>query len=340
MIIDAFPGNFEVSLAELRIEYLSPLVDMTLIAESKLSHSGKKKPLYFSEWLANHPSEHMRSRVKIVEVDLSKFSDSWSREIATREAIVDYAVKNFPNSTYILSDLDEFPSLSQVERAHHLGATFHFLTPTVYLFANWHLRDTHRNWNKGIISSTKVLPGPNGGRFGKFQTISDNCGLHLSWLSEDKVSQRRKVDSGAHEELRIASIPIQEIIEFSRKYGVDHLGRFGSKSMGILEIRSEADLMEIQRFIFKRNPDLFRFEIEVSALFCRLIASLICTAIWHRPKFRFFIIEQLLRGNKSIKNLVLASSGLFVQFCVSLRSIIGLRAKTSLRKVLGFFKRN
>ena len=66
MVIDAFPGFNEIELAAFRINYLSESVDLVVIAEAKLTHSGIEKPLYFKNWIRDQSSDSIPCEQSLV----------------------------------------------------------------------------------------------------------------------------------------------------------------------------------------------------------------------------------------------------------------------------------
>lgn len=277
-LVDAFPGNNEISLAEFRIKYLSSAVDYTIIAESNLTHSGQPKEPYFNQWLMMNKS--LQDRIVVVNLDLSIFKDPMERDIATREMLLEFILKEFPSSHFILSDLDEIPSLEQVEIACSTRKLYHFLTPTVYLNANWHLRDSHLNWRRGVIGHTSLHPGENGGRFKKFPVLNDPPGIHLSWIVNSEESFLNKINSTAHTELSRITFLTVNLFDFASRFGIDHLGRFNERGFGILKIKKLDELSAVQHSLFLSNSEMFQFELMESGTFKRAFASLICTLFW------------------------------------------------------------
>jgi len=295
VMVDAFPGNDEIDLVEFRINYLSPIIEFTVIAESSLTHSGKSKPLYFTEWLSKN--RHLRERVSVLQVDLSKCKDSWEREISTREVLLDFILREFPHSHFVLSDLDEIPSIKQVEAARVKEVSHHFLSPTVYIHANWHLQDSHASWSRGVIGHTSCHPGENGGRFKKFPVIGDDPGIHFSWRSTSAEAISLKKNSNAYHEAFDAHFLDDELMRFASRYGIDHLGRFNEKGFGLLEIKQVDELSEIQISLMQWNEHYFRFQIVIKSRLKRFLASLICTTIWQKPNFREKLLPTLENNN-------------------------------------------
>lgn len=283
-VIDAFPGNNEISLAEFRINYLSPIVEVTVIAESTLTHSGRIKPLFFTQWLRSNLQ--LQDKVRVLELDLTKYDDPWSREIATRESLLSFVLREYPNSHFVISDLDEIPAREQIQAAISVKKTFHFHSPTVYLNANWHLQDSHANWSRGVIGHSSAPPNKNGGRFEKLPILSSPSGLHFSWFKESSDSIQMKVDSSAHTELSEAKLFDSSLIHFASRYGIDHLGRFNERGFGLLEIRRIEDLSPLQIHLLEWNRKLFTFRLKEGFIVKRYFASLICTMMWQSPKSR------------------------------------------------------
>ena len=54
MIVDAFTFLNEKELVELRVKYLSQIVDCFLVIEADVTHTGKKKNWNFPELLKNN----------------------------------------------------------------------------------------------------------------------------------------------------------------------------------------------------------------------------------------------------------------------------------------------
>jgi hypothetical protein len=156
MIVDAFLGFNEINLAEFRISYLSGHIDHTVIGESRTTHSGVAKKLFFKEWHEGiDPS--LRTKITVVEIPLDNFSESWGREIGSREFLAEYVKFNFPGAKFILSDLDEIPSTSQIDSLNENSGIFHFTTPTYYRRVNWKLKDKHSTWSRGVCGEIELL---------------------------------------------------------------------------------------------------------------------------------------------------------------------------------------
>ena len=236
MIIDAFPGYNELELARFRIDYLSDLVDVTVIAEARLTQSGLEKPLYFAKWLSEQ-NEFIKAKVKVIEVPLLSSSTSWEREIYTREFLFSFIKENYPESRFILSDLDEIPSKDQIEKLSETSGIFHFKTPTYYRKINWQLRDQHINWSHGVMGQVELNIYPNAGRFSReIPLLQGSPGAHFSWLGIDEESLWKKSRAAAHAELNENFWSSTELLSYCDLNRVDHLGRGRNKGCGIFRI--------------------------------------------------------------------------------------------------------
>ena len=236
IIIDAFPGYNELDLAGFRMHYLSDLVNITVIAEAQLTHSGLEKPLYFTKWLSEQKTE-VKEKIKVIEVPLLSSSTSWEREIYTREFLFRFIKANFPDSKFILSDVDEIPSREQVEKLKKVDGIFHFHTPTFYRKINWQLRDEHVNWSRGVMGQVALNVFPNAGRFSKeIPKLTGAPGAHFSWLGIDEESLWIKSRAAAHTELNEDFWSSKALLNYCDLNRVDHLGRGRNRGCGIFKV--------------------------------------------------------------------------------------------------------
>ena len=281
MLIDAFLAFDEFSLASFRIKYLSSLVDKTLIFEANKTYSGLDKPLYFEDWYLQLDNS-LKNKISIVRIDLNHFSDAWGREIGSRELAMNHLRENYSKDKFILSDLDEIPSTSQVLEMLNISGLFHFKTPTFYRKLNWALRDNHSNWSRGVMGEVSKAIYPNGARFTKtLPVISENPGAHLSYLGFDAQKLEKKLISFAHTELADASIDARLIIEMSDKFGLDHLGRFYTRGYGLLRLANshESDVLDKAQNFFSKE---YFAEVEFKkSLPIRLYKSAVLTTFYN-----------------------------------------------------------
>jgi hypothetical protein len=277
MIIDSFPAFKEIELAQFRIMYLANLVDLTIIAEARLTQSGLEKPLYFRNWLSNQTAE-FKSRVIIIEVPLLEASTSWEREIYTREYLFDHIKVNYPSAKFILSDLDEIPSLEQVESLRTTSGLFHFLTPTFYRKINWQLRDQHIRWSHGVMGEVALNIFPNAGRFSKqIPILMSVPGAHFSWLGIDEGSLWEKSKAAAHSELNENFWASHDLLRYCDKYRVDHLGRGRNQGWGMFNVTNPKE-NGITAAAYKFFPGWADVDTEIPRIGARFWASMKVTS--------------------------------------------------------------
>ena len=129
MIIDAFTFFNEKELVELRIKYLSDIVDYFLVVEADVTHTGKKKPWNFPDIL-NTKLKKYSSKIKYhqMKVDLVKAeaekSPNYVGKTLGRSWRIETIQRNFLKEAYkkissnddiiIISDLDEIPSKEKI----------------------------------------------------------------------------------------------------------------------------------------------------------------------------------------------------------------------------------
>ncbi len=314
MLIDAFLGFDELLLASFRIDYLSKYVDKTFIFESNITHSGLKKPLYFEDWYSKL-DYNLQNKISVINIDLNQYNESWDREISSREFAMNFLRENFKFQKFILSDIDEIPSLDQVKNMLNTPGLFHFKTPTYYRKINWALRDSHSTWSRGVMGEVSGAIYPNGARFTKsLPMIPGDPGAHFSYLGFDSQKLEKKLLSFAHTELGDASKESLSIISLSDRFRIDHLGRFYSQGFGLLRV-VQPDENNVVENAKKYFPHDFFDNVEISEnLLLRLYKSAVLTTFYNNlGEFRldslpfYEILLTLIRGiAHGIRRLIIA----------------------------------
>jgi beta-1,4-mannosyl-glycoprotein beta-1,4-N-acetylglucosaminyltransferase len=299
--IDGFLAFNEIDLCLFRINHLRGVVDRFVIAESSVSHSGQKKELFFQNWFKKNIDFY--PDVIVLNVNLEHFSDSWSREIHTREYLESWIFETFPDSNYSLSDLDEIPSRDQVESMIGRRQYFHFRTPTYYRKLNLKLIDKHVLWSRGVMGHTSLQRLPNGGRFSDIPTLeSKNHGSHFSYLVKSNQGISAKLEGFAHIELNRSLLKTDTFLKFVDDYQIDHLGRFMEPGSGLLEFVPQNEFTVMQKELFSMYPDFAAILETPRSKQARLFASFIVTVIITRPtKANIFYRIFLLRDGTFIE---------------------------------------
>ena len=128
MFIDAFIFFNEKELVELRVKYLSPVVDFFVVVEANITHQGKEKSWNFPNILKKNLNK-FSSKIKYhqLNIDLEKIKneeswivgdikgdDAWRIENFQRNYIKT-ACKEFSNEDILMiSDVDELPSKERI----------------------------------------------------------------------------------------------------------------------------------------------------------------------------------------------------------------------------------
>jgi hypothetical protein len=115
----------ELDMLEIRLATLDNVVDMHVIAEAPVTHTGLPKPLYFANNLERfRPWLH-----KIVYVCVDDMPDeTWAREKHQRKALLRGVGDLDESERFLLSDVDEIPHPSAVLHAgdgEHLRCNMH-----------------------------------------------------------------------------------------------------------------------------------------------------------------------------------------------------------------------
>jgi beta-1,4-mannosyl-glycoprotein beta-1,4-N-acetylglucosaminyltransferase len=144
---DCFMFFDEFDVLELRLRTLDEAVDTFVLVESKYTHSGNPKPLYFSEnkerfspWL--HKIRH------IVIEDRLDTSDAWVRENRDRNAVARGLHDAQPEDLVFVSDCDEIWNPDRkLELLDHGSPVTRFVQYVHYYFLN--SRQPNHMWRKG-----------------------------------------------------------------------------------------------------------------------------------------------------------------------------------------------
>jgi hypothetical protein len=332
MLVDSFPINQEVDLALFRIQYLDSLVDRFVVAESRFTHKGHSKDLNFRKLLEIRPD--LQSKVEILEITLNPNNDYWKNEISTREQIQVYIFSKYPNSHFILSDLDEIPSRKQLQNLKSTFGQYHFLTPTYYSLANLQLADAqHAQWQRGVMGHTNLPLGENGGRFNKLPILSsEEPGAHFSWMQFQSGAIRQKLEATPHVEFDIKEAKSQDFYDFVCRYQIDHLGRFHMPGHGLLQFIPQFEFTEIQKELFKIHPEIFSSNASPYPRIYRLFASLVVTSIYQSTQFRGDIFLTFVSRKFALSSFIKACFSLIICF-------IRIKGKTKISNFIrGRFK--
>lgn len=244
MIYDCFSFFNELSLLEIRLNELSPVVDRFVLVEATLTHSGKPKPLYYNE----NKVQFSEFRDKIIHVIVDdmpvtpeeieraitpsdrlwlaggyQYGDDWVRERFQRNAIMRAIYACNPDDIIIIEDADEIirsdviQSFEQtlVDGSNAIGQNFYM--------GYFNLMCTNMPWWGSKVLRRKFVTNPSEHRF---HTVAskyfENSGWHFTYLGNtDDI--KLKIQSYAHQEFN--NPKVLDLIGDRLLSGKDVLGR-------------------------------------------------------------------------------------------------------------------
>jgi beta-1,4-mannosyl-glycoprotein beta-1,4-N-acetylglucosaminyltransferase len=207
-VFDCFSFFNELDILEIRLNELYDYVDYFVLAEMRVTHQGKTKPLYFAENKQRY-AKFLDKIIHIVVDDIPQTDDPWVREHHQRNCIERGLANCNDQDIIIISDVDEIPraeSIGKFDRKHE----WMYFEQTQY---NYYLN----------YQSPQFVPGP--GIFSRITTyevmkrngfnatdiryrpitaaqkIIDG-GWHFTWLGGAKKIVE-KLESYAHREINI-----------------------------------------------------------------------------------------------------------------------------------------
>lgn len=166
MIYDCFSFFNELDLLEIRLRTLSDVVDRFVLAESRYTHTGNPKPLYYQENAARFAAFADRI-IHVVapdpddlRYDANDQRPSWVRENAQRNATIDAILPQLrDDDLLIVSDLDEIPAPDAVRAARRIGRPVAFRQKMYYYFANYR-NCTSPYWYGSIALTYRAFKAP------------------------------------------------------------------------------------------------------------------------------------------------------------------------------------
>ena len=246
LIIDGFMFYNELDMLLYRLNTLNDYVDFFIIVESKYTHSGKDKELYYNENKELFKDFHPKiihiilddTPFKHPNIDYSK-NEQWENEHYQRNAIKNGIVQLNLNDddVIIISDLDEIPDYNSLvsiknnklilNNIYSLRQDFYYYNLNTKMMSMWDL--------------AKILP------YKTFKSLNLSCqeirqihcsrtimngGWHLSYFG-DKHFIQNKIQHFGHQEFNNEKYTDLNIIESRIKNSTDLYGRVNEKIMKI-----------------------------------------------------------------------------------------------------------
>ena len=242
MIVDAFTFLNEKELIELRVKYLSDIVDCFLIVEANTTHTGKEKKWNFPEILNSnlkefsHKIQYHQMKVDLQKAEKEKspnykggtWGRSWKVESMQRNFIKEVYKKFSPNDIIIISDLDEIPSKKKLSFIK--SCDFKVIAPVALEQASFHLNCNFlelERWVGSVVVTKELVDRYEPQIFRDLRKrISRFTDAGWSFSSFGGVKRvREKIESFCHEEYNKEKFKNEAHIKTCIETGTDIFGR-------------------------------------------------------------------------------------------------------------------
>ena len=242
MIVDAFTFLNEKELVELRVKYLSDIVDHFLIVEADVTHTGKEKKWNFSEILNNnlkefsHKIQYHQMKVDLQKAEKEKspnykggtWGRSWKVESMQRNFIKEACKKFSPSDIIVISDLDEIPSKKKL--GFIKSCDFKVVAPAALEQASFHLNCNFLELERwvGSVAVTKELIDKHEPQIFRDlrKRISRFTDAGWSFSSFGGLKRvKEKIESFCHEELNKETFKNETHLKTCIETGKDIFGR-------------------------------------------------------------------------------------------------------------------
>jgi len=208
VIYDFFIITDELDLAEIRINYLNPVVDRFVVTESDRTFTGKQREYQFQSFMEKL-DPFTCAKVRYLRLKDVATPDVWLNERITRNAALHHMASLLtPQDILMYSDVDEIPRKEAILSYNGFGPQVmhqHYL----YYKVNWMVQHP-QPWPGTIITDAKYVelgePNTVGSENLYFQGLRnrrdnlvsiENGGFHFSYcLPIEKI--RNKISSFAH----------------------------------------------------------------------------------------------------------------------------------------------
>ena len=275
LIIDCFLARNEIDLVNFRTSYLAGRVDKFVIGESEFTFGGEPKPMVFSNLKMKGL---LPESVEVLEVEIPSEmllrGDKTELGDFAHIRLLEMALERYPDATFLYQDVDEIPSLQQVDAAAKVTASPVMISVPMQMFyrkANWELlrrkdlwfcpkliRGVPEHWNIRSFFGADVLPG--------------EPGAHFSFLDSSAGQVGEKLRNYEHEQFNIACLSDPNFLQFCDRFGIDHLARSNERGYGLLRCLTESEFGDVVNKAVSFRPEWKGVQFEGSILW-RLIAA-------------------------------------------------------------------
>lgn len=201
IVIDCFTFYNELSMLKFRLKELDSVIDKVVLVESRYTHAGNKKELFFE----NNKALFKEYLHKIIHIVVDKFpdtTDAWVRERYQRDYITEGLYKIKPNQLdlVIISDVDEIPdskTILNLKNSKFNGVVA--LEQDIYCF-NIETKMPQKWYHSKVCTYNKLVQigGPEKIRFHASVAIQKG-GWHLTYFGDTDFIVN-KIKNFAHQE--------------------------------------------------------------------------------------------------------------------------------------------
>lgn len=262
MIVDCFMFCNELQMLYYRLNLLGDIVDYFVIVESRFTHSGKPKELYFQ---SNKHLFPFQNKIIHIVVDQMPFltnlrrSHIWANENYQRN-MIDQGIKQLnlsDNDLIIVSDVDEIPNPDTIDQITNGNLTITSIKSLSQDFYYYNLNNKINNqWDK-----SKILP------FSEYTNTFNskpqlcrnffacpsiaNSGWHLSYFGNSQFIVD-KLQNFAHQELNNPKNTDIHYIEHCISNNIDFSNRNDIKVIDNNEVPPSFHLFDSSQHLFIR----------------------------------------------------------------------------------------
>lgn len=228
MIWDAFMFNGEIDMLECRLEELDGLVDRHVLVESRVTHLGYPKPLYFPGIMAETCRHHPVSYVEAKELPVGGPAgvSPWQREHGQRDAAWTVLRDAYDEDWVLICDADEIPSADLIRRLRSCEGEVVSIDMRTCIFAvDW---EADSELPPTCVAARVGFIRGAGGRLsavrdarGSWPRLSG--GWHLSWLG-GPMAQAAKLQTASCHVDEIMATPEGQLILSGARYRTSESG--------------------------------------------------------------------------------------------------------------------
>lgn len=277
MVVDAVLANDEWDLVLFRLEYLSPLVQKFYIGESAVTFSGMSKEEFFASRLNQLRDKGFDVEVVTLDIPQSLLAggERWAIETFARNTLLEAVSSRHPDDLILFADVDEVPSLEQVQQLVDGLATLEIASiPTQVCLrkANWieyYPHEWRGKWGNGLLGR-HWIPRI---RRGSYPLVAGEPGAHLSYVGMTAADVRRKYQAFSHGELDRDSVASEEFLAFADYFHISHVGRALEPGAGLLTVVQPSEFTGLQHAAYAKYPQWFSLDLVDQPRLRRLIAS-------------------------------------------------------------------